>query len=79
MTDNMVKSRDRSTGKYVETVSDDGIVQFLVAQDGAGTADVAEYVGFEQASAYRRLRRLEDAGAVSSRRIGGSLFWEADE
>lgn len=46
---------------------------------GAGTTDVAREFDIQQPSAYRRLKALENDGRVSSRRIGGSLFWKADE
>jgi len=41
----------------------------------AGTSDVAERVGVERQSADYRLRKLEEAGKVRSKKVGNSLAW----
>lgn len=77
MAANMVKDRDEESGQYTETVGDDELVAFLSEQGGAGTSEVAAAFDYKQPTAYRRLKQLEDDGRVSSRKIGGSLLWEA--
>lgn len=41
----------------------------------AGTSEVAERVGVERQSADYRLRKLEEAGKVRSKKIGNTLAW----
>lgn len=77
MASNMVKNRDEESGQYTEAVTDDEILAYLSNKNGAGTTDVADHFDYKQPSAYRRLKRLEDEGRVTSREIGGSLLWEA--
>jgi len=72
----MVKDRDEESGQYTESVSDDEILAYLNEEDGAGTTDVADAFDYQQPTAYRRLKNLEEKGKVRSRKIGGSLFWE---
>lgn len=79
MASNMVKNRDEESGQYTETVTDDEIIAYLSDQNGAGTTDVADHFDYKQPSAYRRLKRLEDEGRVTSRKIGGSLLWSVAE
>lgn len=76
MASNMVKNRDEESGQYTETVTDDEILAYLSKQNGVGTIDIADQFDYEQPSAYRRLKQLEDEGRVTNRKIGGSLFWE---
>jgi len=71
----MAKDRDEESGQYTETVSDDEILAYLDEEDGAGTTDVADAFDYQQPTAYRRLKRLEEDGLVTSRKVGGSLFW----
>jgi IclR helix-turn-helix domain. len=81
----MGKERDGDTGQYTTTTTDAEILRFLRETDGAGTTDVAEQFDYEQPTAYRRLRALEDQGRVTGREVGPALFWvatsdaEADE
>lgn len=79
MANTMVKNRDEESGEFTESVSDAEILEFLVEENGAGTTDVAEAFDYKQPTAYRRLKSLEDDDRVISRKIGGSLFWEADD
>lgn len=72
----MVKNRDENSGQYTESVSDDEILKYLAEANGAGTTDVADAFDYKQPTAYRRLKDLEEGGEVTSRKIGGSLFWE---
>ena len=76
MATNMPKERDDETGQYTPAASDAEILAYLSDTGGAGTTDVAGEFSYEQPTAYRRLRKLEDQGRVTSRKIGGSLLWE---
>ena len=75
----MGKERDDDTGQYTSTTSDAEILRVLREADGAGTTDVADAFDYEQPTAYRRLRALEDQGRVSAREVGPALFWVATE
>lgn len=75
----MPKDRDADSGKYTETHTDDEILEFLREQGPTGTADVAEEFDYEQPSAYRRLRRLEDDGTVESQKVGNARLWSVSE
>lgn len=76
MADSVPKDRDEDSGQYTEVVSDDEFLDFLRKQGGAGTSDVADAFGYERPTAYRRLKRLEEDGKVTSQEIGNSLLWE---
>jgi hypothetical protein len=45
----------------------------------AGTKEVADAVGVTRQNADQRLRRLEDVGQVTSKKIGNSLAWNLSE
>lgn len=75
MANTMVKNRDEESGQFTESVSDDEILEFLAEENGAGTTDVAKAFDYKQPTAYRRLKSLEEDGLVTSRKVGGSLFW----
>lgn len=81
MEPDMAKDRDEESGRYTETVSDNEIVEFVRTQGGASTSDVATEFDYKRPSAYRRLKKLEEKGRVTSREVGNSLLWqpEADE
>ena len=73
--------RDNDSGQYTETYPTD---EFLGAIDGvdgvAGTQDVADAVGCSYETAYKKLRSLEDAGAVESEKVANARVWlRADE
>lgn len=74
------KRRDASNGRYVTTVSDEAILEFVAEHELVGTADVADRIGRVRETAYRRLKALEEDGKVRGRHIGNSLTWTlADE
>lgn len=74
-------NRDRNdTGEYSETYSPADILAAM--RDEAGlhsTLDIAQSVGCSRDTALRKLRRLEDEGAVSSEHIAGALVWTVTE
>lgn len=79
MAQDMVKERDKQSGRYTATVDDAEIVAFVRDQGGAGTSDVAERFDYERPSAYRRLKDLESAGRVAGREVGNSILWLATD
>ena len=71
----MPRDRDGESGRFAATVSDDEITDVIAERNGAATGEVTEAFDIQQPSIYRRLKRLEDAGRVESRKVGGSLLW----
>jgi len=68
--------RDEESGQYTETYDDDDVLEAIVeAENMAGTQDVADHVGCSYEAAYKRLRRLEDEGAVKSQKIANARVW----
>lgn len=68
--------RDRSpNGTFTAEHTDDEIVAAVRAHEPAATSEVAGELGIQRQSADYRLRRLRDAGRVSSKKIGASLVW----
>ena len=68
-------ARDEDTGQFTENYP---ATAFTDALDGVGTAttaEVADMVGCDRDTAYRRLRTLADAGNVERREVGNSLLW----
>ncbi len=51
----------------------------VAEREPAGTSEIAEAVGVTRQNADRRLRRLEDQGKVSCKKIGTSLVWSLEE
>lgn len=72
----VTKQRDSDSGKFTETYSDDEILAFLREEGPTGTADVADRFDYEQPSAYRRLRRLQEDGEIQSQKVGNAMLWE---
>jgi len=74
----MGESRN-TDGRFSPEYTDDEILAATRAHEPAATSEVAEEVGMTRQGADRRLRRLRDAGRVSSKKIGASLVWFAPE
>jgi|APHM01.1.fsa_nt_gi hypothetical protein len=74
------KDRDESTGEYTTTYPDE---DFIAAVNelgpAAGTQDIADTVGCDRDTAYRRLRELEDADRLDSRKVGMARLWSSAE
>jgi len=66
-------------GRFSPEYTDEEILAATRAHEPAATSEVAEEVGMTRQGADRRLRRLRDAGRVSSKKIGASLVWFAPE
>jgi hypothetical protein len=68
-------------GKYTETYPTEEFLEAIDSADGmAGTQDVADAVGCSYETAYKKLRKLEDAGSVDSQKVANARVWlRADE
>ena len=70
------KPYDETSGQFVPEYADD---EFLdAARDlgpAAGTQEIAERVGCQRDTAYRRLRMLEDDERIESRKVGMARLW----
>lgn len=72
--------RDNDSGQYTETYDTE---EFLAAIDDSegmtGTQDVADAVGCEYETAYKRLRKLADEGVVDSQKVANARVWLIDD
>lgn len=66
-------------GRFAAKHSDGDVLAAVRAHQPAGTVEVADELGIERPSADYRLRRLQDEGKVTSKKIGGSLAWSVAE
>lgn len=66
--------RDGS-GQFTQQYPDDAFLQAVRAHEPGGTSEIAAAVGCTTQNADYRLRQLEAAGAVTSKKIGGTLVW----
>ena len=73
--------RDDDSGQYTETYPTEEFLEAIDNADGmAGTQDVADGVGCSYETAYKKLRKLEDAGSVDSQKVANARVWlRADE
>lgn len=67
--------RDKETGRFGQKFADEEFINAVENGDLLSTSDVAEAVGCKYRTAYGRLGGLEDAGQISSRKVGNSLVW----
>ncbi len=77
-----IRERRNVDGRFTPEHTDDEILAAVRAHEPAGASEVADEVGMSRQGADRRLRRLRDAGRVSSKKVGASLVWfdtEVDE
>lgn len=51
----------------------------LADREPAGTSEIADEVGVTRQNADRRLRALQEEGAVVNKRVGNSLAWSLAE
>lgn len=71
--------RDTDTGRYTETYPTEEFIKAVRELSPAGTADVADRVGCQYETAYKKLQQLADQGKITSDKIGGSLVWSISE
>lgn len=74
-----MKDRDTDSGQYRE-VYPPAVVRAAVATlDEATTQTVADELDCAYQTAYQKLRELEDAGEIASRKIGNVKLWSIVE
>jgi len=67
--------RDEESGQFSEQYPRDAFIRAVDTIENATTKKVSEEVGCSYDLAYRRLKALEEQGAVTSTMIGSSLIW----
>jgi predicted transcriptional regulator len=71
-----MNERDRdNSGRFKPEVSEKDILNAVHEHEPAGTGEVGDAVGLARQNADYRLRRLEDAEEVRSKKVGRSLVW----
>lgn len=75
------ESRDDRSGKYTAVYEDADFIEAIRERDGmASTRQVADAVGCDKDTAYRRLRSLrDDQDVLTSEDLGSTLLWRIDE
>ena len=72
----VMPGRDEETGQYTGQYSIEDFVNAISNANGmAGTGEIADRVGCAHDTAYKRLRRMEEKGLVSSQKVGNTLLW----
>jgi hypothetical protein len=72
--------RNEESGQYTQSYPLDQFIHALDGFDGeVGTKEVQEVVGCEYRTAIAKLHELEDAGKISSRRVGNAYLWSVEE
>jgi predicted transcriptional regulator len=75
-----VSDHDRDDrGHFEPDHGDRAYVEAVAEREPAGTSEIADAVGVTRQNADRRLRRLEEEGVVTCKRIGNSLAWSLSE
>jgi hypothetical protein len=62
-------------GQFEPTASEADVLEAVRRNDPAATSEVGDAVDLRRHSADYRLRKLREAGAVCSKKIGASLVW----
>jgi len=62
-------------GRFRPDHTDREFLEAVAEREPSGTTEIAEVVGVTHQNAYQRLRQLVGDGAVTSKKIGGSLVW----
>ena len=72
--------RDDETGQYTDEYTVEDFESAINAEGGmAGTGEIAERVGCAHDTAYKRLKKLENDGIVSSEKVGNTLLWRLND
>lgn len=62
-------------GRFQPEHDDEEFLEAVREHEPAGTREVGEAVGVTRQNADQRLRSLEDAGMVHSKKVGRELVW----
>ena len=72
----MPRERDDESGQYTETYPTEDVLAAIREAGGmASTRDVTDALGSSYETAYQKLRALEDAGDVESRKVANARLW----
>ena len=71
----MAPERDETTGRYVADHPPEEFVDAIDRLGDAGTQEIADEVGCQYQTAYKRLRALEDDGRITRRKIANANLW----
>lgn len=72
----MEDDRERNErGRYQPEHSDKEVIAAVRTHEPAGTSEIAKELGIARQSADYRLRRLEESGRVTVKKVGGALIW----
>jgi predicted transcriptional regulator len=71
----MTERKRNDRGRYTAEYSDEAFLRAVCEHEPATTTEAAEAVGCVRQNADYRLRKLEDAGKVRSKKVGPSLVW----
>ena len=70
------KDRDDESGRYTTTYPrEDFLNAVKKLGPSVGTQAIADAVGCNRDTAYRRLRDIEKEGAIESRKVGMARLW----
>jgi len=71
------RERDAETGEFVDKYPREALLEAIRESGGiAATSEVAEAVGADRNTVYKKLQSMEADGDVSSRKAGGIRVWE---
>ncbi len=73
------RERDEKSGKFTEEYPPDVFIEALEEISPAGTTDVADKVGCDRRTAYLKLQKLKEDGAVQSQKVGNALLWNLSD
>lgn len=70
------RERDEDTGRYTDKYPPEDILEAIRDLSGtAATSEIAEEIGANRDTAYKKLQLMEEKGQVTSRRAGGIRVW----
>lgn len=75
-TDKQMPYERDSQGRVIETYPPSAVHNALATIGPAGTREVADKLGSSYETAYHKLRGLEDAGRVTSRKVANARLWQ---
>lgn len=76
----MTARKRGDSGEFESDITTADVLDAVDQHAPAGTREVADELGMTRQGATYRLRQLAEAGAVSSKKVGGTLVWSvADE
>lgn len=72
----VMPERSDETGRYTDTYLREAFIEAITAEGRhAGTGEIAERVGCDHDTAYKKMLSMEQDGSVESRNVGNTLLW----